>query len=235
MIQLRHDEFACSGRIAEQGVGEDVLIANARMYSVAPGAGDAWRAFFAWLSDASGVALTTIDHAYPAPLAALVEPRRSRLRVHVRLSLHQGPASSAPVGRAHSGRRTVRWPCGLCDRFRGAGRQRISDAVRTPSAADWDLRWTAPIRASTPYVTIFCNTVRPHGRDFFAKASGPCTRRVGSSMRLLARQIDVGPLDSYALDLMRRHDPALGRRSAGDRKHGVCAGAAARRGRGLSG
>ena len=44
------------------------LIANARMYSVAPGATAAWKRLFAWLQKTSGVSLTVIDHAFPAPL-----------------------------------------------------------------------------------------------------------------------------------------------------------------------
>jgi len=45
--------------------------ANARMYSVNPGAAAAWKELFAWLADASGVDLWVIDHAFPAPLADL--------------------------------------------------------------------------------------------------------------------------------------------------------------------
>src|SRR5262245_32554089 len=47
------------------------LIANARMYSVAPGADAAWKRLFGWLETASGVPLTVIDHAFPAPLDEL--------------------------------------------------------------------------------------------------------------------------------------------------------------------
>ncbi|MBL8670191.1 MAG: ABC transporter permease, partial [Alphaproteobacteria bacterium] len=47
------------------------LIANARMYSVAPGAAAAWKRLFAWLKERSGIDLQVIDHAFPAPLDAL--------------------------------------------------------------------------------------------------------------------------------------------------------------------
>ena len=46
-------------------------LANARMYSVTPGAASAWKDLFAWLADASGVDLTVVDHAFPASLADL--------------------------------------------------------------------------------------------------------------------------------------------------------------------
>ena len=46
-------------------------VANARMYSVDPGAASAWKELFEWLARASGVDLRVIDHAFPAPLAEL--------------------------------------------------------------------------------------------------------------------------------------------------------------------
>ena len=47
------------------------LIANARMYAVAPGAIAAWKRLFAWLAAESGVPLSVIDHAFPALLSEL--------------------------------------------------------------------------------------------------------------------------------------------------------------------
>ena len=46
-------------------------VANARMYSVDPGAAAAWQELFDWLARESGVDLRVIDHAFPAPLADL--------------------------------------------------------------------------------------------------------------------------------------------------------------------
>ena len=46
-------------------------VANARMYSVNPGAASAWKELFAWLARKSGVDLRVIDHAFPSPLAEL--------------------------------------------------------------------------------------------------------------------------------------------------------------------
>jgi hypothetical protein len=49
----------------------DPLVANARMYAVTPAVTNAWRSFFAWLSERSGVALTYLENAAPAPLEEL--------------------------------------------------------------------------------------------------------------------------------------------------------------------
>ena len=46
-------------------------VANARMYSISPGAAAAWKDLFEWLSHESGVGLRVIDHAFPLPLAEL--------------------------------------------------------------------------------------------------------------------------------------------------------------------
>ena len=46
-------------------------VANARMYSVNPGAASAWKELFEWLARASGVDLRVIDHSFPAPLSEL--------------------------------------------------------------------------------------------------------------------------------------------------------------------
>ena len=53
---------------------------------------------------------------------------------------------------------------------------------------------------------------RQRGGNLYRESIGPLTtpRRVIDS--ILAGDIDVGPLDSYALDLMQRHDPDLAAR-----------------------
>jgi ABC-type phosphate/phosphonate transport system substrate-binding protein len=50
---------------------------------------------------------------------------------------------------------------------------------------------------------------RQHGNDLYSQSVGPLTtpRRVIDS--ILDGGIDVGPLDSYAWDLLQRHDPDL--------------------------
>jgi ABC-type phosphate/phosphonate transport system substrate-binding protein len=50
------------------------------------------------------------------------------------------------------------------------------------------------------------------GRNLYSSSIGPLTtpRRVIAA--ILAGEIDVGPLDSYALELIGRHDPALAAR-----------------------
>jgi ABC-type phosphate/phosphonate transport system substrate-binding protein len=51
---------------------------------------------------------------------------------------------------------------------------------------------------------------RKHGTKLSRESIGPLTTPRRVIQALLTGDIDVGPLDSYALDLMLRHDPLLG-------------------------
>ena len=57
------------------------------------------------------------------------------------------------------------------------------------------------------------------GANLYRESIGPLTtpRRVIERL-LCASDIDVGPLDGYALDLMLRHDPELAKRSGLSRR-----------------
>jgi ABC-type phosphate/phosphonate transport system substrate-binding protein len=47
------------------------VIANARMYSVLPSAGESWRQLLAAISEAAGASLTYVEHPQPAPISDL--------------------------------------------------------------------------------------------------------------------------------------------------------------------
>ena len=179
--------------------------ANARMYSVNPGAAAAWKELFVWLADASGVDLRVIDYAFPAPLADLWS------RPHLgcafmcgfpyKLSSHPPKPVAAPLplssGKADYTMRLVvkadsRFQS-LEDTFGGRLGYTVEDSHSGYNALRHHL---------LPYW-------QRRGENLYRESVGPLTtpRRVIEA--LLAGDIDIGPLDSYALDLMRRHDPAL--------------------------
>ena len=182
------------------------LVSNARMYAVTPQAKAAWQALFAWVGEKSGVPLAYLDHAPPAPLEALWE--RGDLGVGFMcglpfaLAAHKPNLLAAPVpslprygGMPHYCTdlvvRADRPFTGLSDTFGGR------------------MGWTAEHSQSG------CNAVRYHvmryapdrPRSLFAEWVGPLItpRRVIEAV--LAGEIDVGPLDSYVHDLLRRHEP----------------------------
>jgi ABC-type phosphate/phosphonate transport system substrate-binding protein len=180
------------------------LIVNARMYAVTPAVRDRWRALFDWISRRTGVALTYIDHAAPAPLeelwsrgdlAAAFMCGYPYAMAAQRPQLVAAPIPSPP----RYGRRPV-----YCTDFivRADGSiERLSDAF------GGRIGWTVEHSQSG------FNAVRHHllgyrrAERLFSASVGPLVtpRRVIAAV--LQGEIDVGPLDSYVHDLLRLHEP----------------------------
>ncbi|MBR0697711.1 phosphate/phosphite/phosphonate ABC transporter substrate-binding protein [Bradyrhizobium lablabi] len=182
--------------------------ANARMYSVNPQAAAAWKELFGWLSRESGVGLDVIDHAFPLPLAELWS--RSDLGCAFMcgfpfmLAAHRPRPVAAPVptrapvaGRpVYATRLLVRADSGfhaIEDTFGGRLGYTVEDSHSGYNALRHHL----------------LDYYRQRGAGLYRESVGPLTtpRRVVDA--LLAGDIDIGPLDSYALDLMLRHEAEL--------------------------
>jgi ABC-type phosphate/phosphonate transport system substrate-binding protein len=186
-------------------------VANARMYSVNPQAAAAWKELFAWLSRESGVALDYFDHAFPLPLSDLWS--RGDLGCAFMcgfpfaLASHPPRPVAAPVpanapipGRpVYATRLLVRADSPFSSLEETFGR-RIGY-----TAADSHSGYNALRHHLLPYY-------RERGAILYNESIGPLTtpRRVIDA--LLAGDIDIGPLDGYALDLMLRHQPDLTQR-----------------------
>ncbi len=183
-------------------------VANARMYAVSPAVALAWKDLFGWLAGASGVDLAAVDHAFPAPLSALWDrpdlacgficgwPYLLRGRVMRPVAApvpDRGPAAGTPryathfVVRADSPFATLEETFGHRIGYTAADSQSGFNAPRHHL-----LRWR-----------------RERGGPLYAETIGPLVtpRRVIEA--LLAGAIDVGPLDSYAFNLMRAHEPEV--------------------------
>jgi ABC-type phosphate/phosphonate transport system substrate-binding protein len=183
-------------------------VANARMYSVDPAAASAWKELFGWLARESGVDLHAIDHAFPLPLSELWSrtdlacaflcgfpyalaarpPRPVAAPVPVGAPLRGRPVyATRLVVRADSKFHSLQ------DTFGGRLGYTIEDSHSGYNALRHHL---------LPYY-------RQRGARLYRESIGPLftPRRVIEA--LLADQIDIGPLDSYALDLMLRHQPDL--------------------------
>lgn len=184
------------------------LIANARMYSVAPGAAAAWKLLFAWAAETSGVPLDVIDHAFPALLNDLW--RRDDLAAtfmcgwpYLRLNLgHQVLAAPVPSA-AWAGGRPV-----YCTHFvvrRDAPFQRLEDTFGHRFAftiADSHSGYNAPRRHLMPFRAAA-------GGPLFSEIVGPLTTPRRMLEAIVDGRTDVGPLDSFAFALLERHEPAL--------------------------
>jgi ABC-type phosphate/phosphonate transport system substrate-binding protein len=184
------------------------LIANARMYSVAPGAIAAWKQLFAWLQQTSGVSLDVIDHAFPAPLDDLW--RRDDLACtfvcgwpFLRLGArHQVIAAPVPAAAYAAGRPVY------CSHF-------IVKAASPFKALEdtFGRRFAYTIEDShsgynAPRHHLMRYREQP-GQKLFGEVVGPLTtpRRVLEA--IVEGRVDVGPQDSFAFDLMCRHLPEL--------------------------
>jgi ABC-type phosphate/phosphonate transport system substrate-binding protein len=181
--------------------------ANARMYAVAPGASAAWTQLFKWLSDASGVKLDIIDHAFPASLESL----------WTRDDLGAAFMCGWPFARTEIKPRLVAAPIPAGRRY-GGRPVYFTDFVVSADSAFATLADTFGHRLAYTAAGSHSgfNAVRHHLATKFAGQGalyrawiGPLTtpRRVVEA--ILAGDADVGPLDSYAHDLLRRHEPDL--------------------------
>ena len=186
-------------------------LANARMYSVTPGAPAAWPDRFGWRARTSGVPSRGPDHAFPAPLSELwARPDLAcafMCGMPFMLAREKPVAIAAPV------------PSDGPMPGRPLYATRLVVAADRPFAVlehtfGGRLGYTVPdsqsgYNALRHHLLAYRTPERP---TLFRDSVGPLTtpRRVIEA--LLSDAIDVGPLDSYALDLMLRHEPALGER-----------------------
>jgi ABC-type phosphate/phosphonate transport system substrate-binding protein len=186
----------------------DQLIANARMYSVAPGAVAAWKRLFAWLDETSGVRLDVIDHVFPAllndlwgrpDLAATFMCGWPWLRHG---ATHKIVAAPVPAA-AYAGGKPQ-----YCTHFvvhRDSPFAAVEDTFGHRFAftiADSHSGYNAPRHHLMRYRG-------PDNRPLFGEIVGPLTTPRRMLEAIAEMRTDVGPLDSFAYDLLSRHEPAL--------------------------
>jgi ABC-type phosphate/phosphonate transport system substrate-binding protein len=183
-------------------------VASARMYSVNPGTALAWHELFEWLAGESGVDLHVNGHEFPAPLAELWS--RSDLGCAFMCGFPYQLAKNPP--------RPVAAPVPLGAPMPGKPVYATRLVVRADSAFrsledsfGGRLGYTA--EDSHSGYNALRHHLLPHrlqrGGNLYRESIGPLQtpRRVVEAV--LADEIDVGPLDGYALDLMLRHEPDL--------------------------
>jgi ABC-type phosphate/phosphonate transport system substrate-binding protein len=183
-------------------------VANARMYSVNPAAASAWRELFGWLARESGVDLRMIDHAFPLPLTELWS----------RADLACAFMCGFPYALAAHPARPVAAPVPVDAPIPGRPVYATRLAVRADSKFrsledTFGCRLGHTVDDSHSGYNALRHHLLPYyqrrGVRLYRETIGPLftPRRVVEA--LLADDIDVGPLDSYALDLMLRHQPDL--------------------------
>jgi ABC-type phosphate/phosphonate transport system substrate-binding protein len=176
------------------------LVANARMYAVTPAVRAAWQDLFAWVAETAGVPLAYLDHA--APLEALWA--RDDLGAAFMCGFPFASAARKPV--------LLAAPVPSPARYGGAPRYCTDFVVRADSRfASLSDTFGGRIGWTVGHSQSGYNAVRHHllgqPQPLYAAWVGPLVtpRRVIEAV--LDDTIDVGPLDSYVHDLLRRHDP----------------------------
>ena len=180
-----------------------MLVANARMYAVTPVVKAAWQDLFAWVARTSGVPLSYLDHAAPAPLETLWA--RDDLGAAFMCGFPFASAARKPA--------ILAAPVPSPPRYGGRPCYCTDLVVRADSAfAQLSDTFGGRIGWTVEHSQSGYNAVRHH---LLATAAAPRTaqwvgplitpRRVIEAV--LRGEIDVGPLDSYVHDLLRRHEP----------------------------
>ncbi|MDJ0895629.1 MAG: PhnD/SsuA/transferrin family substrate-binding protein [Alphaproteobacteria bacterium] len=182
------------------------LIACARMYNVSRAARRAWAALFEWVSATSGLALEVIEHPAPAPLADLWSRPDMGCVFMCGWPLSRADpqphpiAAPIPMGRRYDARpiyftdlivRRDRGYCTLEDTFGG----RIGWTVDSSHSG---------FNAARHHLLSFRTAERSR---LYAESIGPAVTPARSLDWVVAGTVDVGPMDSYALDLIRLHEP----------------------------
>jgi len=178
-----------------------MLAANARMYAVTPTVKAAWQELFAWVAQDAGVPLAYLDHAAPAPLEALWE----------RGDLGAAFMCGFPFASAAVKQQALAAPIPSPPRYGGKPQYCTDLVVRADSAFvrlsdtfGGRIGWTVE-HSQSGYRAVRNHLALRDAR--YAEWVGPLVtpRRVIDA--LLAGEIEVGPLDSYVHDLLRRHEP----------------------------
>jgi ABC-type phosphate/phosphonate transport system substrate-binding protein len=184
------------------------VIANARMYAVTPGATAAWRRLFEAVGRRSGVNLAYVEHAAPAPLEQLWA--RGDLGAVFMcgwpFACHPAPrpclvAAPVPAPARYGGR-----PVYMTDLVVRADR----GFARLEDTFGGRLAWTVGHSQSgfNALRHFLAPWRRRRGAPLFATTVGPLVtpRRVIDA--IVSGEADIGPLDAYWHDLLKRHEPA---------------------------
>jgi ABC-type phosphate/phosphonate transport system substrate-binding protein len=178
-------------------------VMNARMYSVSAAASAAWRVLLQWVAGRAGIDAEVIDYPAPQPLPALWArddvAGAFMCGYPFSRAVPQPIALAAPVPSppAYDGRAQY-WTCVVA---------RDDSGIRTlRDTLGRRMAYTTP-DSQSGYQAL--RALVAAQKRAFAAMIGPLVtpRRVVEAV--LSGEADAGPVDSYALDLLRSHEPQL--------------------------
>jgi len=184
------------------------MIVNARMYSVTPAAKAAWRKLLGWILERASLRMEIVDHDPPAALA----------------ELWQRPDLGCAM------------MCGLPYSLRAPRPALIAAPVPSPARyagravyfSDIAVRADAPYRSLEDTFGAVCGYTLADSMSgavafrrllhrfrkselpqLYRSVVGNLVNARGVMQALVARRIDVGPLDGYVYDLLKHLDPGF--------------------------
>jgi ABC-type phosphate/phosphonate transport system substrate-binding protein len=183
------------------------FVTSFRMYEAGARAAQAWRKLFERVFADAGVEVAFLEHGHPQPLADL----------WTREGLLSAFMCGRPFALSDPGLQAVAAPVPSPARYQSLPRY-CSDYVaredsgwqRLEEAFGSRFGWMAPdsqsgFHAARNHLAM----LDPRGEGVFAESIGPLGNPRKCLEALQAGEVDVVALDSYYLDLARRHDPAL--------------------------
>ena len=181
------------------------------MYSLDMATAAAWRTLLEWVAARAGVRCDVVEHAAPQSLATLwsrpdlgcafmcgypfatATPQPTLLAAPV-------PAPAPYGGRAlYWTDLVVRADAPIADLHDAFGK-RVAWTTEDSQSG-----WQAPR-------LLFASYARRHGAPLFAETVGPLLTPRNVALAVAEARADIGPLDSYAHDLLRLHEPDLAAR-----------------------
>jgi ABC-type phosphate/phosphonate transport system substrate-binding protein len=183
-------------------------VVNARMYSVTPDTAAAWREVLSWVLLQADLDWPFVEHAAPAPIAALWA--RDDLGVAQMCGLpfaQRAPRPTLVAAPVPSLARYAGCPVYMTDLVVAADspHRTLEDTFGGTvgfTLADSMSGGVAPLH----HLAALRTPARPR---LFRAAVGNLIHARGVIDALVAGRIDVGPLDGYSHDLLRASDPAF--------------------------
>lgn len=184
------------------------MIANARMYSVNTATEAAWRALLAWVMERAGVDCEVIDYPAPQPLPDLWA--RDDLGCAFMCGYPLSQMNPKPVvlaaavpSPAHYGGQPVYWTDLVV--------RDDSSIVQPADALGRRMAFTTPESQSGYQAPrrFFAHHASGAGKGLFSGLVGPLVTPRKVIAAILEGDADIGPVDSYVLDLLRWHEPEL--------------------------
>jgi ABC-type phosphate/phosphonate transport system substrate-binding protein len=178
-------------------------VANARMYSPCPPAREAWKELLAWVIRRAELDWAVVDHDPPAMLAALWARDdfgcvqmcglpHSRRAPQPRLVAAPIPSPARYEGRPVYFSDLIVRADAPFDRLADALARRVGYTLTHSQSGYFALRYHLLGRGLRPGAIV-----------------GPLVTARRVIEVVVAREIDVGPIDSYVHDILRFHEPAL--------------------------